>query len=93
MKISMTVLKLQSGQYFQTNNFKRALFCKNKILRELRFLFSAHSLMMLHIRSKFQEIILDGIKVTEWIQVTKWTIFSLEKFKRGISPKILQVEL
>ena len=29
MKISMTVLKLQSGHDFETNIFKGALFCKN----------------------------------------------------------------
>ena len=29
MKISMTILKLKSGNDLETNNFKGALFCKN----------------------------------------------------------------
>ena len=28
MKISMTILKVQSRQDYETNNFKGALFCK-----------------------------------------------------------------
>ena len=52
----------------------------------LRFLFSAHGLM-LYICTTFHANILDGIKVTEW------TRFSLEKNQRGIIPQILQVEL
>ena len=36
-----------------------------KMLVELRFLFSAHRLMMIYICTKFHENILDGIKVKE----------------------------
>ena len=51
-----------------------------KMMVELRFLFSAHRLIMVYISTKFHEIILNGMKVIER------TRFSCEKFQRGIIP-------
>ena len=51
-----------------------------KLMLELRFLFSAHCLMMVYIYTKFHEIILNGMKVIER------TRFSCGKFQRGIIP-------
>ena len=49
-----------------------------KMQVELRFLFSAHRLMMVYICKKFHENILHGIKVIER------TRFQSEKFQRAI---------
>ena len=51
-----------------------------KLKMKLRFLFSAHRLMVVYIWTKFHENILDGIKVIER------TRFSWEKFQWGIIP-------
>ena len=59
MKISMTVLKLESGHDFQTNNFKGALFW-TKSSRS-----NGSYLMLLYICTMFHGNILDGIKVIE----------------------------
>ena len=48
-----------------------------KMVVELRFLFSAHYLMMVYICTKFHGNILEGIKVIERIR------FSQEKFQRA----------
>ena len=47
---------------------------------ELRFLFSAHCLMVVYICTKFHENILEDTKVIER------TRFSQEKFQRAIIP-------
>ena len=52
-------------------------YSAKKTKQELRFLFSTRRLMLFNICTKFQENILDCIKVTEQ------TRFSLEIFQRG----------
>ena len=51
-----------------------------KMYVELRFLFSAHCLVVVYISTKFHENILHGIKVIERIR------FPSEKIQRAIIP-------
>ena len=63
MKIFLTVLKLLSGHDFYRKNFKGALL--HKMLVELKFLFSAHRLLIVYICTKYHENILNGMEVIE----------------------------
>ena len=88
MKILMTILKLYSGYYFETNNFKRALFCKKHIAGVI--LFSTCSLMLLYICNKFHETILVGIKVivqTRFRKISKGHYFT--KIVGGVTLLVL----
>ena len=82
MKILMTILKVQSGYYFETNNFKGTLLCKKKNAAGVMVLI-LYTSSDSAIYTKFHENILDGIKVIAQ------TRFSLEKFQSGtISQKL-----
>ena len=62
---------------FSLEKFQRDII-QQKLQVELLFFFSAHHLIMLYICNKFHENIFQGIKVIEQ------TLFSKEKFQRGI---------
>ena len=94
MKISWTVLKLQSGHDFvlETATYKVQRGITQKVLiQELWFLCSAHHLILVNICMKFHEGILNGFWVTE--RTGPYRKIFYFQFQRAITPKIHNPEL
>ena len=72
-----TGIKVKGRMRFSLEKFQRDII-QQKLQVELLFFFSAHHLITLYICNKFHENIFQGIKVIEQ------TLFSKEKFQRGI---------
>ena len=78
IKVFLTVLNYRTDTIFNRKISKGHYSVKN--VSGVTVFFPAHCLMVAYICTKFQENILDGIKVIEWTQ------FLYEKIQRGIIP-------
>ena len=94
MKISQTVLELQSGRDFvlETATYKVQRGIIRKVQpQELWFLRSARCLMLINIFMKFHECVLNGFWVTERTRPYRKIYYF--QFQRAITPKIRNPEL
>ena len=86
MKISRTVLELQSGHDFVLETATYRDVTQKIHIQQLWFLHSACHLLVLNICMKFYEYILNSSKVIEWTRFCQET--ATYKVQRGITQKV-----